>query len=262
MRNATTTAPAQAHIGRHADGASGRLDCDGTMICVRALLLASSAAAFSLHGTTIITTPRHAAVTMIDETGKGAVGGAVLGGLLAGPFGALWGAQIGGAFGANNQNKKAQKEQLAAMGLNEDTMRLAQQTALELKDAESSLEIVRGAETSQKSLIRTLETNMEVAYAAAEAALRAGDEAGARAKLEEKAQFKAKKEAAEVELAAASSRVATMQASVASLAERANEIEQMISRTVTATKTRPSGDGGDVFGAPEDPLERRFRDLE
>ena len=53
-----------------------------------------------------------------------------------------------------------------------------------------------------------------------------------------------------------------MQASVASLAERANEIEQMISRTVTATKTRPSGDGGDVFGAPEDPLERRFRDLE
>ena len=119
-----------------------------------------------------------------------------------------------------------------------------------------------GAETSQKSLIRTLETNMEVAYAAAEAALRAGDEAGARAKLEEKAQFKAKKEAAEVELAAASSRVATMQASVASLAERANEIEQMISRTVTATKTRPSGDGGDPFGAPEDPLERRFRDLE
>ena len=45
------------------------------MICVRLLLLASSAAAFSLHGTTISTTPRHAAVTMIAETGKGAVGG-------------------------------------------------------------------------------------------------------------------------------------------------------------------------------------------
>ena len=62
------------------------------------------------------------------------------------------GEKIGGAMGANNRAQRAQKEQLASMGLNEDTMRLAQQTALELKDAESSLEIVRGAERSQSNL--------------------------------------------------------------------------------------------------------------
>jgi uncharacterized membrane protein len=85
-----------------------------------------------------------------DKT-KGAVSGALLGGLMAGPFGALWGAQIGGVMGANNRAKRVQADELAAMGLSEDTMRLARQTAAEIEAAESSLAIVKRADNSQRT---------------------------------------------------------------------------------------------------------------
>ena len=231
--------------------------------CVLVLWAACPAAAFSC-GLLSARPPealRPAALVVMadqnDET-KGAVGGAVLGGLLAGPFGALWGAQIGGAMGANNRAKREQAGQLAAMGLDEDVLRLAKQTALELEEAETSLAIVKGAESSQRSLIETLDRSMEEAYAAAERALRSGDEAAARSLLEQRQAAKAKRTLAESDLAAAAQRVASMQASVAALAERASQIEQKISRTVVAT--RASSSGGEP-PPPEDPLEKRFREL-
>ena len=56
-----------------------------------------------------------------------------------------------------------------------------------------------------------------------------------------------------------------MQASVTSIAERANQIEQVIARQVTATKAKASsGVSADVNLAldAEDPLLKKFRDLE
>ena len=236
----------------------------GTAVrCVLVLWAACPAAAFSCG---VLPARPHAAVRPAalvvmadknDET-KGAVAGVVLGGLLAGPFGALWGAQIGGAMGANNRAKREQGDQLAAMGLDEEVLKLAKQTAMELEEAETALAIVKGAENSQRSLIETLDRTMQEAYTAAEGALRSGDEAAARTRLEERQAAKAKRTLAESDLAAASQRVASMQASVAALAERASQIEQKISRTVVATRANPSG--GEP-PPPEDPLEKRFREL-
>ena len=147
----------------------------GTAVrCVLVLWAACPAAAFSCG---VLPARPHAAVRPAalvvmadknDET-KGAVAGVVLGGLLAGPFGALWGAQIGGAMGANNRAKREQGDQLAAMGLDEEVLKLAKQTAMELEEAETSLAIVKGAENSQRSLIETLDRTMQEAYTAAEA---------------------------------------------------------------------------------------------
>ena len=230
-----------------------------------AVAVATSCSAFSTPSAAVLPAPRRAPVitAMAGEEGKGAIGGAVLGGLLAGPFGALWGAQIGGAVGANNRANREQTEQLGRMGLSKDIMQLAQQTAEELKQAEESLAIVSGAERSQRNLIASLEESMASAYASAESALRSGDEAAARTFLESRQQAKAKKTLAEEELASAMQRVASMRASVDALAERANGIEQQVSRIVSASRSAPRGDdGAPVIRPPEDPLEKRFRDLE
>ena len=67
---------------------------------------------------------------------------------------------------------------------------------------------------------------------------------------------KAKRAQIEAEVTAAAGRVATMQASVASIAERANEIEQIISRTVTATKAKSSSG---ISSISTSPWRRRIR---
>ena len=168
-------------------------------------------------------------------------------------------------MGANARVKRAANERIEAMGLNKETIQAAQDIAQELADAEESLELVRNAERSQRNLLDVIDSSMEAAYKAAETALRNGDEATARRQLEEKNMQKAKRAKVEAEVTAAAARVATMQASVASIAERANEIEQIIARTVTATKTRSSsGLSSDVNLAleAEDPLLKKFKDLE
>lgn len=202
---------------------------------------------------------------MLEEDGKGAIGGAVLGGLLGGPFGALFGAQLGGSMGANARVKRAADERIETMGLSKEIIKAAQEIAQELADAEQSLELVRGAERSQKNLFDVVDRTMEDAYKAAETALRNGDEATARRQLEERNLQKAKRAQVQAEVTAAAARVATMQASVASIAERANEIEQIIARQVTATKAKSSsGVSPDVNLTleAEDPLLKKFRDLE
>lgn len=151
------------------------------------------------------------------------------------------------------------------MGLNKETIKAAQEIAQELADAEQSLEIVRNAERSQRNLLEVVDRTMDALYKAAEQALRSGDEATARRNLEERNMQKAKRAQIEAEVTAAAGRVATMQASVASIAERANEIEQIISRTVTATKAKSSSGISSDFNLAleaEDPLLKKFRDLE
>lgn len=202
---------------------------------------------------------------MLEDEGKGAIGGAVLGGLLAGPFGALFGSQLGASMGANARVRRAEEERIASMGLNKETIKAAQEIAQELADAEQSLEIVRNAERSQRNLLEVVDRTMDDLYKAAEQALRSGDEATARRNLEERNMQKAKRAQIEAEVTAAAGRVATMQASVASIAERANEIEQIISRTVTATKAKSSSGISSDFNLAleaEDPLLKKFRDLE
>lgn len=204
-------------------------------------------------------------VVKADET-KGAIGGAVLGGLLAGPFGAIWGASLGSGFGANARQKREQAEELERMGLSEDMMKLAQQTAQDLAEAESALSMVQEAENSQAALVKRYDDAMSEAYKAAEDALSSGDEDSARRFLVEKNEHKTRKEAAELDLLEAKKRVSTMRSSVTQLAERTAQVEQMMSSIVADKKMKSiasRSDAGvvDTFTV-EDPLERKFRDLE
>ena len=89
-------------------------------------------------------------------------------------------------MGANARVQRAADEKIQAMGLNKDVIKAAQEIAQELADAEESLELVRGAERSQRNLLAVVDQTMEDAYKAAETALRAGDEATARRQLEER----------------------------------------------------------------------------
>eukprot|EP00559_Dactyliosolen_fragilissimus_P003290 CAMPEP_0184872806 /NCGR_PEP_ID=MMETSP0580-20130426/41494_1 /TAXON_ID=1118495 /ORGANISM="Dactyliosolen fragilissimus" /LENGTH=103 /DNA_ID=CAMNT_0027375649 /DNA_START=268 /DNA_END=579 /DNA_ORIENTATION=+ len=53
--------------------------------------------------------------------------GAILGGLVLGPFGALFGASIGSSLGAKNAISKAKKEELERMGITEDMLQSARE---------------------------------------------------------------------------------------------------------------------------------------
>ena len=201
-----------------------------------------------------------------EDGTKGAIGGAVLGGLLGGPFGALFGAQIGGAFGANAGARKAEMDRLASLGIDKSMLEAASLVAKDLQEAEQSLEIVLTAEKSQQTLIDRLDASMADVYASAEAALRKGDEDAARRYLQERNELKEKRAEAEAELRAASSRVATMRSQVVALADRATQVEQAMSRAVAAkSQTNSAAASGAVGGfalEPEDPLLKKFRDLE
>ena len=68
-----------------------------------------------------------------------------------------------------------------------------------------------------------------------------------------------KRAAAEIDLAAASRRVLDMQASVTALAERATALNGQVANTVS--RTRDIGSASMPLDEPEDPLEKKFRDL-
>ena len=191
-----------------------------------------------------------------DET-KGALGGAILGGLLAGPFGALWGAQMGGWAGANQRANREAQEKLDRMGLSREVLAAAAAVAKDIEEAEASLSLVRRAEASQRGLVTTLERQSDVLYQAAQDALRGSDESAARARLEERLMLKPKIASAQAELGAASQRTAALEAAMATLQEQAVRVEAMASRSVSASASVSAFDL-----EPEDPLLRRFKELE
>lgn len=191
-----------------------------------------------------------------DET-KGALGGAILGGLLAGPFGALWGAQMGGWAGANQRANREAQEKLDRMGLSKEVLAAAAAVAKDIEEAEASLSLVRRAEASQRGLVTTLERQSDVLYQAAQDALRGSDESAARARLEERLMLKPKIASAQAELGAASQRTAALEAAMAALQEQAVRVEAMASRSVSASASVSAFDL-----EPEDPLLRRFKELE
>ena len=171
-----------------------------------------------------------------------------LGGLLGGPFGAIWGAQIGGGLGAQRQAGKREQASLERMGLGKEVQAAAQAVARDLQEAEASLQLTKDALQSQQNLVKTLEEAADALKASAQAALVKGDEAGARAKLVEKQSVTSKITAAQLEVADARDRVGA-------LAAKAGEVEAMIGRSVEASSELRN----EI--AIEDPLEAKFRDL-
>ena len=236
------------------------------------LLLISTSAAFtpSLASTRPAVLVRRAAPTVVARAGEGdgvggAVGGAVLGGLLAGPFGAVFGAQLGGAFGAERGARKAEDARLDSMGLSREVRAAAAAAAADLAEAEEGLKLVQQALSSARSLEAQHEASAARFYASAEGALKAGDEAEARLFLERRQQAKTQMATAQIEVQQATNRVRTMEDAVAAATERIMTVEAAMTKAaaVSASKGAAVARASDgLIGEDDDPLLRRFKDLE
>eukprot|EP00746_Dinoflagellata_sp_MGD_P109246 gnl/MRDRNA2_/MRDRNA2_46746_c0_seq2.p1 gnl/MRDRNA2_/MRDRNA2_46746_c0~~gnl/MRDRNA2_/MRDRNA2_46746_c0_seq2.p1 ORF type:complete len:473 (+),score=122.34 gnl/MRDRNA2_/MRDRNA2_46746_c0_seq2:125-1543(+) len=127
---------------------------------------------------------------------------------------------------------------LKLLGLSKEMLATAQHCAAQLEEAEQLLELVKNDEDSQRKLLEEVDHAMASRFSAAQAAMQNDDEAAARRHLQGYNALEPKRKVLETDLAAAGGRVASMQASVTRLVKQANEIEQLILRSVVASKTR------------------------
>jgi hypothetical protein len=92
--------------------------------------------------------------------GKGGgyvVGVVVLGGLLFGPFGMLFGNQIGASLGAQNALNKARQEELARMGVNQEMLDTAQEIGFAISQSIKGLEATKQSLWTHQSLARPID---------------------------------------------------------------------------------------------------------
>ena len=113
---------------------------------------------------------------------------------------------------------------------------------------------------SAEELEATLEASAKDSYAAAQAALLKENDAAAREHLVQRQQTNARLTSAKLQTLEAAERLRKMRNAVEALSERAAQVEALMSRAVV-------GATGSAAGEPsaaelEDPLERKFRELE
>jgi hypothetical protein len=92
------------------------------------------------------------------------VGVVVLGGLLFGPFGMLFGNQIGASLGAQNALNKARQEELARMGVNQEMLDTAQEIGFAISQSIKGLEATKQSLWTHQSLARPIDRKVEEVY--------------------------------------------------------------------------------------------------
>ena len=201
-----------------------------------------------------------------DETVGGAVGGAVLGGLLLGPFGAILGGQFGANLGTDRKRARQEEAALRKQGITPEMVRMVEECAEGLKNAEEAL---RTARDSQRFI---LEEASEL-YNMASAAVQSGDDDTARRHLTERKRVQSKLEDAMRRAGEAKERVARVEKSVDTLASQAKKLESILKENMAnaaelnarEAAAKFDGAGDALAGATfedEDPLEKKFRELE
>lgn len=155
-------------------------------------------------------------------------GGAVLGGLLLGPLGAIFGTQLGSRWQVTESKKEVDD-----LGLDADMVKLAQSVALELAEAMESKE--RLASIKEGIAARAVRLEDDVLRKAAEAMEALSEsEALARKHLESKLQLQAQLTSAKAELAKALQRCAAVDRSIEQLEQRALEVAALLERARSA----------------------------
>ena len=188
------------------------------------------------------------------------VAGAVLGGLLLGPFGALFGASIGSSVGRSNAMNKAREEEMNRIGLSKDMIEAANEVGLALERNMEGLKAVQESYDTQKRLAQRLDEEAEGLYDKAKAAITSGDEESARKYLLQRESVQDKLKTTLINAATARKQVETMEANTAVLEQRATEMDALMRRTVGAKAVQDSGDLGMSLSS-SDPLLDQFRDL-
>jgi chromosome segregation ATPase len=211
-----------------------------------------------------------------DETVGGAVGGAVLGGLLLGPFGAVLGGQLGANLGTDRKRAKQADAALRKQGITPEMIRMVEECAEGLKNAEEALRTAKDSLRLTLEEASELEAEVSELYNMASAAVQSGDDDTARVLLTKKKRVQSELEDAKRRAGEAEARVARVEKSVETLSTQAKKLESILKENMAnaaeanaseaAAKLTSAGAGfsanADVESMFEDPLEKKFRDLE
>lgn len=207
-----------------------------------------------------------------SEGGGSIATGAILGGLVCGPFGALFGATVGGNIGTKNAFDRARKEEMENKGITQEMLDAAEEVGCALEQSMLGMKATTESLRSQQSLARRLEEDMNDSYEKAKEAIVDEREEEARSLLltrkknEESLKDSLKRCSDEMK------RIKTMESNVSALQKRALEVEAILQRAVGAKARQnssdfaarefTSADSTDFSLSQEDPLLKKFRDLE
>jgi len=189
--------------------------------------------------------------------------GAILGGLLLGPFGALFGASIGSNIGAKNAAERARREEMERLGITQDMLDAAQDIGMSLERSNEGLKATQESLETQQRFARRLDAESSELYDKAKAALGRSDDEAARELLMKRQQVLDKLKVALKKCADERKRLETMERNVSILETRAMEVDALLRRTVsakTAAELATTTEAAGLALSDEDPLLRKFRD--
>ena len=192
--------------------------------------------------------------------GGEAIAGAVLGTLVAGPFGLLFGSQIGASIGAKNALNKARKEEMERLGITQEMLDSAEQVGIALEQATEGLKATQTSLDTQRSLARRLERDTEELYEKAKTAIASGNEDDARKYLFQRTESQEKLKKVLKLCVDEKQRYEKMLENVSAIEKRALEIEALLQRSVSA-RARQTTEFEHLSLSTEDPLLQKFRDL-
>lgn len=203
--------------------------------------------------------------------GKSGIGetaaGAILGGLLLGPFGALFGASIGSNIGAKNAVNDARKKEMERLGISQEMLDSANEIGIALDRCFEGLKATQDSLQTQQRFARRLDTDANEIYDKAKEAISRSDEELARKLLLDRQQILDKLKQVLKNCADERKRIEQMESNVAALELRAMEMDSLLRRTVGAKAVSDSASLSSSIDvetslslSTEDPLLKKFRD--
>lgn len=183
------------------------------------------------------------------------IGGALLGGLALGPFGAI----LGVSMASSAAEQRDQEKILASKGITKELLREASTLADTLAEAKIALSLTEDTMTSAKARYKDLGENEESLYEKAKKCLTDQDEDGARAALAMRETVKAQQEQAMSRYRDATVSFERAASNVKMLEGKVFEMESYMNRLMQneSPDSRPY-----EAAAPVDPLLARFAALE
>lgn len=184
--------------------------------------------------------------------------GAILGGLVLGPFGALFGASIGSKFGASRAVDKAKKDELARMGVTDTMLESAREIGVTLDRSIEGLKATQDSLKTQQNFAKCLNADADKVYSEAKVALESNNEELARTLLLKRTQIQEKLKKTLIGCAEEKNRLVKMEDNVRAIEERAIEMETLLRRNIGAQSLLDTSTQFSL--ADEDPLLQKFRD--
>lgn len=197
------------------------------------------------------------------------LGGAVIGGIIAGPFGMLLGIGAGNSFA----NQKTAETEMQRMGMSKELIAEAQKLAQTLQDAQAASKASVDARETLKQRSLSLDQTYEQLQDRARECLKDGDEDGARAALQDRQKVGKQRDDAVLEFRAARERVERIDRDVSVLKQKVEDFDALILRSARAQQQQQVQGNSFEYEVPpsvaaempltqQDPLLDRFAKLE